>query len=313
MLQKITNLFIQLVQSYLFLIVLALGVGLLFPGKAIVLAPLATLFLQIIFFLTSLKMDSQKVLRVNSHWRMVLSATVFMLILLPILVFFMAKILVPDFAIALLLLAAMPTGMTVPLLSEVVGTEPETALVLTLTTSLLAPITIPLVIGLFAHTAVTVSFLTMFWSLVKVIVIPFVLAQGVRHIWKRQINATAFTFKPISLILLGLLIAGVVAKQADVILQGFGTTLIMQLAVLFVFVAALLAGGYFVAFWRPCDERVTTSLSVTFMNFTLAIYLAGSFFADPTVLLASVLIIFPWTLLLLPYKYLIRKFVCKLK
>jgi hypothetical protein len=45
------------------------------------------------------------------------------------------------------------------------------------------------------------------------------------------------------------------------------------------------------------------------MNFTLAIYLAGNFFTDPNVLLSAVLIIFPWALLLLPFKYALQRFL----
>ena len=303
--------FIQLVQSYIFLIVAALVVGLFLPQYAIYLAPFATLALQAIFFLTSLKLDMRGVLAAARNIKMLVSANVFMLVLLPAAVFLLANAIVPEMAVALLLLASMPTGMTAPLLTEVVGGKTDIALVLTLTTSLLAPFTVPFVIGLFAGTAITVGAWTMFWSLIKVIIVPFVLAQGVRAVANGRIRRIAPMFKPISLLLLCLLIAGVVAKQADVILAGFGETIALQLLVLFAFVALLLALGYFVAFWRHCAERATVSVCMTFMNFTLAIYLAGSFFADPRVLLASVLIIFPWTLLLLPFRAIMRRLVCK--
>lgn len=311
MTKRLTAFFVQLVQSYLFLMFAALAVGLLLPHYAIVLAPFATLALQAIFFLTSLKMDARAVLGAAKNIKMIVSANVFMLVLLPSAVFLIANALVPEMAIALLLLASMPTGMTAPLLTEVAGGKTDIALVLTLTTSLLAPFTVPFVIDLFAGTAVTVSVWTMFWSLIKVIVVPFVLAQGVRAVANGRIVRIAPTFKPISLFLLCLLIAGVVAKQADVILAGFGQTVVLQFVVLFVFIALLLVLGYFVAFWRHCTERVTVSICMTFMNFTLAIYLAGSFFADPNVLLASVLVIFPWALLLLPFRAIAKRLVCK--
>ena len=63
MIKRVTQRFLTLLESYLFIIVLALGAGLLFPSKAIVLAPFATLFLQIVFFLTSLKLDPRKILK----------------------------------------------------------------------------------------------------------------------------------------------------------------------------------------------------------------------------------------------------------
>ncbi len=115
-----------------------------------------------------------------------------------------------------------------------------------------------------------------------------------------------------SIILLGLLIAGVVARQAETILDGIGTTIGYQIIVLTVFIAVSLLLGYFLLFKESCKDRVTISACFTFMNFTLAIYLAGEFFVDPNVVLAAVLVIFPWSLALPPYKWLIRRFVCKI-
>ena len=298
--------FLALIQSYFFIILISLAAGLLFPLKVVVLAPFATLFLQIIFFLTSLKLDPQAVLKEFRHPKALVIASLFMLLVLPAFVFVVAQALVPSLAIALLLLAAMPTGMTAPLLADVVGGKATTALVLTVMTSLLAPFTIPLVISLFASTAVTVSAGAMVWSLVKVILIPFFLAQCARHFLHTQLQPTYFTFKPISLVLLGLLIAGVVSKQAETILAGVGSSVVFQLLVLTGFIILLLGVGFNIAFWRPVKDRLTIAVSVTFMNFTLAIFLAGAFFNDPTISLATVLIIFPWSLVIVPLRKLVR-------
>lgn len=303
MLKRLTLLFLNLVQSYLFVIVLALVFALVWPNQAVLLAPGATLFLQVIFFLTSLKLDAKSIAKEVADVRMLAITTFFMLIALPAVVFLIAQAIVPSMAVALLLLAAMPTGMTAPLLVEVVGGKTGMALVITLLTSILAPFTVPLMIGLFASTAVTVSALTMLVTLAKVILVPFVLAQLLRLLWPHKLQATFFTFKPISIILLGLLIAGVVAKQAHVILNGLETTILFQLIMLSIFICALLVAGYFIAFWRSPQERMTVTVCTTFMNFTLAIYLAGEFFPDPAVTLAAVLVVFPWSLLLLPYKF----------
>ncbi|MBU0646111.1 bile acid:sodium symporter [Patescibacteria group bacterium] len=307
---RITPLLVALLQSYFFIIVVALSAALLFPNNVIGLAPFGTFFLQIIFFLTSLKLDPQEVLKAIRNWPLLLAANAFTLIILPAVTYVVARSLVPDLAVPLMLIAALPTGMTAPLLCEVVGGRVGLALVVALTTSLLAPLSIPLVVGTLASTAVNVSMLTMFWSLVKVIIMPFILAQIVKKLWDRKIRFTFFTFKPVSLILLGLLIAGAVAKQADYIIDNFGNVVISQLIVLSIYMLAVLLVGYYVAFWRQCDERATVAVSMAYMNFTLGIYLAGQFFNDPNVLLASVLVIFPWALSLFPFKWIVRRFVC---
>lgn len=82
-LKRLTILFLNLVQSYLSVIVLALVFALVWPSKAVLLAPSATLFLQIIFFLTSLKLDATSILKEVSDIKLLAVSTFFMLIALP--------------------------------------------------------------------------------------------------------------------------------------------------------------------------------------------------------------------------------------
>jgi len=304
---KVFRFFLVLIQSYLFIIIVSLLGGLFFSQYTLALTPYSTLFLQVIFFLSSVKLNPKVILQEMKDVKMISYVNILKLFLFPAVVFLLAKLFVPELAVPLLLIAAMPTGMTTPLLTEVAGGKVGIALVLTLTTSLLAPFTIPLVISLFAKTAVTVSAATMFWNLTNVIFIPFILAQIVRRTCQEKIKSTYSAFKPISLILLGLLIMGAVAKEASIIHDQFGWRLGIDLLIVFVLIAVMLIAGYFVSHKHPHTDKIAISLSLTFMNFSLAIYLASAFFKDPNVLLVSVLVIAPWAFMLLPFKYVMKK------
>lgn len=305
------SIFLAIATSYLFIIIIALALALVLPGQMKMVAPYATLLLQGIFFLSSLKLDVRDVWRDNKDVVLVVSANVFMLLLFPAGVYYAATWLLPSYALPLLLLAAMPTGMTTPFLVEMIGGKQSVALVLTVTSSLLAPFTVPLMISILAGASVSVSAWNMFFTLVKVIIAPFAVAQIVRYFFGQRLKPTFFTFKPISLVLLALLIAGVVAKQADAVILAWETSL-ASLLVLTACMLLFFAVGYRCAYWRSCEDRVTVALALTFMNFTLAIYLAEEFFSDPHVLSTVVLVIFPWALLLTPINAFVRKFICPL-
>ncbi len=128
-------------------IILALLGGLFLPNETVLLAPFATIFLQVIFFLTSLKIDIKKVWKEIDNVYELIIPVVAILIVFPAIVYLVASLAAPSLAIGLLLLAAMPIGMTAPLLVEVLGGKVGMALVLTVITSLLAPFSIPLVVG----------------------------------------------------------------------------------------------------------------------------------------------------------------------
>jgi BASS family bile acid:Na+ symporter len=304
---KLLQYFRLLLESYVFVLLLSLALGLFFPEYALKLEPFGTLFLGIIFFLSALKIDLKEFIKYLKDQKMVVAVNFVMLIGLPVVVYYATLLIYPDLAIAFLLLAAMPAGMTSPLLAEICGGKQSLALVLTISTSLLAPFTVPLMIKLLAGATVQVDTLAMFLSLVKVIFIPFILANLVKYFWHHRIKASYFTFKPISTALLGLLIMGIVAKQSATILGGLNVAFLVELAALFSLFVFFHLAGYYAAWWRKRDDRVTITICLAYLNFTLAIYLAGKFFDDPKIVVPVVLSVLPWSLLIIPFKYLTKK------
>ena len=190
--------------------------------------------------------------------------------------------------------------MTAPLLTEIVRGRQSLSLVLTVVTSLLAPITAPFLIQYFAGTVVEVSFWEMFNLLAIVIYIPFVFAQVLKTKLQIQINKISKTFTSLSTILLGVLIAVIVARQAEMILGGWGN--ILHLVYLFIFFAILHIVGYFFASGQDRKNTLAVVVCFSYMNFTLAIELVNKFFTEPKIIIPVVLSIIPWAIIFIPFK-----------
>jgi BASS family bile acid:Na+ symporter len=289
----------RLVESYIFILCAAIAAGFLLPATKS-LVPYNTLFLQAIFLISSLKLDLREVLRHGKDWKMLLAANVLMLVLTPLAVKLVAPTLAPEMAFALFLLAAMPAGMTAPLLVEVVGGKQALALVVTITSSLLAPLTIPLITKLAYGATVEVDTLAMFRNLLMVIFVPFLIAMVLKRLAPKAIEASNKRTKPVSLLLLGLLIASAIATRATDILGGLrnGTSLLWTLGGLYLFYSLHHVVGYYALWWKPRADRMTLSVCLTYVNFTLAIYLASRYFPEPQTILPLVLSILPWATLL---------------
>lgn len=286
-------------ESYLVIMVASLLIGLFFPyAKYIV--PLSTVLLQIIFFLSCLKIDLKQMKGFAKDWRFLLLSNVLMLIVFPFIVWFIMGSFNPDMSLALFLLAAMPVGMTAPLLVELVGGKQSIAMILTVTTSLLAPLTIPFLTKYLYGATITVDASNMFEQLILVIFVPLILALLVRHFVPSFIDHFKSTTKPLSIILLGLLIVGAVAKQASSIIAMSKDwwQLFVIIGALFVFFIFTHFVGYYAFWWKKHEDKNTASITLTYMNFTLAIYLASQFFPKPAILLPLVLSILPWATLL---------------
>lgn len=292
----------RLLESYLLVLALALIAGLFWTDKTILLAPFTTLFLQAIFFGSGLKINIGKIRdELRRPWRPLL-ASALMLIIFPLVAYPIARFFSPEIAVGIMLLAAMPAGMTVPLFSALAGGSETTALVLTVLTSALAPFTIPLVAKLTVGSGIKVDTLGMFWNLVVAIILPLVLAQIVRQLLKTKTKLDSWRTKPLSILLLGLLIAAVVAKNAAAIRGSFGSLFFPILVGLCVFFIITHFVGYFTAFSRPAPERISYMIALSYMNFVMAIYLAETYFASPTTVLTTVLALVPWTLMFVPVR-----------
>jgi len=289
MIQKI------LAQSYLITMLAAIAVGLFVP-QATALIAWNTLLLQAIFFLSCLKIEPKTVFKQLKDWRFLLLANFMMLLGFPLVVWLLSLPWRSDFAFALFLLAAMPVGMTAPLLVEIANGKQSIAMVLTVTTSLLAPFTVPLLTKILFSAQISVDALSMFKQLVMVIFVPFALAMIVRALAKKTIATVRPYTKAASTLLLGLLIVGAVAKQAGPIVSLISNAfvLIAMLALLYAFIFLLHIAGYYSFWWEPKEIRQTSSISLTYMNFTLAIFLASQFFPRPGIILPLVLVVIPW-------------------
>jgi len=301
MLQKAYS---YITESYLAMVLLALFIGVVFSRNVVFLADYSTVVLGAIFFLSALKISFNDIARSLSDKKLLTAVNVFMLIIFPVIVYYVTASLYPSLAIAFLLLAAMPAGMTSPLLAEISGGRQSLALVLTVSTSLLAPITVPFVMKMLAGATISVDFFDMFFSLAQVIFIPFILANILKLFWRRGIDKISSHFKSVSVFLLGILIMSIVAKQADVIMDGLrGGEALLYLALLFILFIIFHILGYYTIFWRERADRITTTVCLTYMNFTLAIYLADKFFQEPEIVIPVVLSVIPWAILLTPFKH----------
>ncbi|MBU0647989.1 hypothetical protein KJ855_02315, partial [Patescibacteria group bacterium] len=65
--------------------------------------------------------------------------------------------------------------------------------------------------------------------------------------------------------------------------------------------------GYYILPSKNKSDKISMSIALTYMNFTLAIYIASEFFADVNILLVVLLSIIPWSICIIPFNLLLRK------
>ena len=284
----------------------ALFLGILFPSLFLFFTPFNSIILACIFLITTLTLH--QIDTVNIKEISVAGAlTLWMLIGLPYLVFLVTSLLLPTYTIPLVLLASMPAGMTSPLLTRITKGKESFSLIITLATSILAPFTIPFIMETTVGSSISVPAKDMFISLTLVMIVPCLIAWIIKRAFPK---ATKHVQKiaPLSIVLLSILIASSIAPYSSFLLESFQSTqIITPIIILFCFFIFLHICGLIFNHFEKKTLRTASLVSTVYMNFTLAIYIAVTFFNDNNIILPLVLSVIPWVLLL-PAYVILRKY-----
>ncbi len=294
--------------TYLYGLVVVVGViaSFLFPKTLSQLSHLTTLFLAIIFFLSALKVSPRELLEIVKDPKTIIAFNLIKFIIIPLIIYAVASVTVPFIMLPLLLLAMMPPGMSSPVLAEIVGGRQSLALVVAVTSSLLAPALVPFFLKLIAGISVNVDLFPIMLSITEVVIVPFALAWIVR--WIKPSIATKINpiSSYVSVILLGLLMTGILSVQVkDVYTINWANVAIMllsaSLAVLFFYAVGLIA-----FFKKQIVDRITLTVGLANINFTLALFLIHQYFNTPENVLTVVCFSIPWFTCIIFFKIYLR-------
>jgi BASS family bile acid:Na+ symporter len=299
--QKIKHVFAE---NQIMVVLIGIIAGILLPRYFRPIAPYGTYLLMLIFFTSSLRLNLKELLGYAKDWKMLAMATGFMLVFLPLAMWFPPAVFSPDWALAFLIMGAMPTGMTIALIADLFGGKTSLALVVTAVTSLLAPITIPLVFWLAIGRVVPVPVFSLFANLFITIVIPFILAALLQRKAPKIVKKYDSIWRNVAVWTFGILIAAIVSdttSQGPIVLSARDIGLII---VMLIYIGGLTALAFVMAWWRSNAEKATLALCMVYLNNTLALYIANRYFPSSRLMTQLVIILLVINVLLPPFRWI---------
>lgn len=221
------------------------------------------------------------------------------LIFIPVLVYLVLfRFLPQEIAMALFLLAALPSGVSSAVFTDIMEGRTSLSLTIVIVTNLLATFTIPALFWILFKTDLDLDIQSLFINLLMVIVIPFIIAKFVKRVALRSVMDYVRDYLNFMVIvLLSIMLMISVAFQADTIMQNFGE-LAKIMGILYVAFFVYQMIGYFSVFWHGKGEKVAVSNSCMIMNNVLGIVLAVAFFS-PKVVTIVILSIIPWSTMII--------------
>lgn len=264
---------------------------------------LPKILLGMMLFFVFLKIDSLQILENIKNYKLMIYVSLVYMIIIPIFFFLSINIFNPDLAIGILLLTAMPAGVSTPALTDIVKGNVPLSMSLTIITQMISPFTVPLLFWLIHHHGYSIDKLLMLKDMAIIVFLPMILSQLIKKYFPVSIKNTQHLFTSLNVLLLFAFVYLAISSQRNYILEN-PVGMVWKIGVLYLVFILLHVIGYLICFKQNRENRIAVAIGAAYMNNGMAIVLATSYF-KPEVLVLMVLSELPWNTLLAPFKRVI--------
>lgn len=273
---KVSN---KIVQNIGLIIILFSVVAFLMPDHFKWMVDYTAIFLSVAMFGMGTSIDANSFKQIITHPKEIFIGCITQYTIMPLAAWVLAVIfkLPSDLALGVILVGCCPGGTASNVITHIADGDVPASVSMTILSTLLAPILTPALVYVLAGRWVQVSFMAMFMSVVKIILIPVLLGIFANKFAVKTVKKASSVFPLISSVAIILIISGIIAANAEKIVECGFTVLIIVM----IHNAIGLFGGLFVAglFHMKYKKATALAIEVGMQNSGLAISLATANFA----------------------------------
>jgi bile acid:Na+ symporter, BASS family len=280
----------------------SMAAGICCPGVFAFLQPYPLLCLMILFFMSFLSIRLEAVREaLRQAGLSIVSIVILKMFILPVALYFLFLQVMPDYAVAALLLTGVSTGVVAPFMSNLVGGNSARVLVVTVITSILVPFSLPAIVGLSLAKSVHLSFWNMLQVLALAIFVPIAAVQVLRRFAPALLEAANRRSYPVNLVMFALINLGVFSKYAGIFYTD--PTLIVEAALVGVALSVFYcAAGIFFFRGKPVEDRLAGAVMMGHVNNILLVVFSAQFFG-PRETITAAMYLLPFFGLVLPLRH----------
>jgi bile acid:Na+ symporter, BASS family len=283
----------------------SLAVAVWLPELGTIFQPYLLYLMMALLFLSFLRINFLSLLDASGKAlvRLAMLAAV-KLVVLPVALYELTLAILPEYAVPVLLLSGISTGVVAPFIATVLSADLTPVLRMVIVTSVLVPFTLPVLVKVLAGATVSIPLALMIRLLVLVIFVPMVAVQVMRRYFPGLIMGILDRQFPISLVFFAVINLGVFSKYSTFFFQNptelaVAVGLAYLLAVIYYFTGFVSIRGF-----RPA-ERLSAGISLAVVNNVLVIVFSSQFFGPLSPTLAA-MYMFPFFTMIVPIKLMIN-------
>jgi BASS family bile acid:Na+ symporter len=272
----------------LFAIFSAMGVGIGLPEFGRAFGPYPLYFMMFQLFFSFLGINFLQVFQdIKKKAIILLILCLFKLCIIPVGLFFLTQALWPEYAVPVLLLSGISTGVLAPFISGLLEASTLLVLMTVVVSSLLAPFSLPVLVSLLIGHTIKIPFLAMVRILAMVIFLPALAVILLRYLCSPSLEKLKKIQFPASLISIACINLGVFAKYSSFFI-GAPMKVAETILVSFILSAIYHLVGFLVTWGMKREDRLAGAISFAYINNVLIIVFSSQFFGPLSPALAAV-------------------------
>ncbi|MDQ4101331.1 MAG: arsenic resistance protein [Thermoproteota archaeon] len=267
-------------------IVGSMSAGILLPAVGRLIEPYTLLWLGALLFLNLLRLNSSDIVAVFKTPRQLVVLSIIKLLVLPIGMYALASIIYEPFALPVLLLSGISTGLGAPFVVNLIGGQLPLVIGMIIVTSIAVPFVLPSIVYAFTHTQFEVPLAYMIFLLSVALFTPLATGWLTKKFFPAGSRFADKNSFPLSLLFIVLINWGMFAKFSGLFYseQSF---LLQTITTAFLCYAAYCIVGYIGTIGNSLQEKRAGLIATSYVNNVLVAVFAFQFFGSHVAALAA--------------------------
>ncbi|HEY9406641.1 MAG TPA: arsenic resistance protein [Nitrososphaera sp.] len=266
-------------------IVGSMSAGILLPAAGRLIEPYTLLWLGALLFLNLLRLNSYDLIEIFKTPRQLVVLSIIKLVVLPVGMYALAYVVYEPFALPILLLSGISTGLGAPFVVNVIGGQLPLVIGMIIITSTAVPFVLPSIVFTFAHTQFEIPLLYMIFLLSIALFTPLATGWLTKKFFPAGSRFADKNSFPLSLLFIVLINWGMFAKFAD-FFYSEQTFLLQTITTAFLCYAAYCLVGYVGTVGNSRQEKRAGLIAMSYVNNVLVAVFAFQFFGSHVAALA---------------------------
>ncbi|MFB0507916.1 MAG: bile acid:sodium symporter family protein [Thermodesulfobacteriota bacterium] len=278
--------------------------GIFIPALGDPFEPFLVYFMIIFLYLSFLRVDLIAIIRSIMDIELMAILLLVKLLAIPLSLYYVTKLLFPSYALPVLLLSGISTGVVAPFISNILAGNTSLVVSMVVLSSLLVPFTLPLMVTYLVKEEIEISLLAMVRLLALIVFIPIGAREISKRYMPRLIEWGEKAQYPVSLGLIACTMLAVFGKYSPFFFREPGQIFI-AIAVAFLLSALYMAIGSIILYGRSRENQLAGGISMAFLNNILVLVFSSHFFG-PTAATLAAMYILPFFAMIIPIRLVFK-------